>query len=132
TCTNYPEVATAALFTTCVNRTNTTVFRFSLSAFSLPTQRQNPFHHSIWKLIPDPILATRVRMLSTTTSIPAPDELQTSSPTAGVGLANVRLNQSRRRLLDLLNKLFNTGVQADVDIPQIAVIGAQSAGKSSL
>ncbi|KAF4598880.1 hypothetical protein EYR38_007292 [Pleurotus pulmonarius] len=50
----------------------------------------------------------------------------------GVGLANVHLNQSRRRLLDLLNKLYNTGVQADVDIPQIAVIGSQSAGKSSL
>ncbi|KAJ8697219.1 hypothetical protein PTI98_007017 [Pleurotus ostreatus] len=71
-------------------------------------------------------------MLSTNTSIPALDDPQASSPTAGVGLANVRLNQSRRRLLDLLNKLFNTGVQADVDIPQIAVIGAQSAGKSSL
>ncbi len=52
---------------------------------------------------------TRVLMLSTTTSIPAPDDPQTTSPTAGVGLANVRLNQSRRRLLDLLNKLFNTG-----------------------
>ncbi|KAG5220008.1 P-loop containing nucleoside triphosphate hydrolase protein [Salix suchowensis] len=50
----------------------------------------------------------------------------------GVGLANVHLNQSRRKLLDLLNKLYNTGVQADVDIPQIAVIGSQSAGKSSL
>ncbi|KAJ8514913.1 hypothetical protein ONZ45_g7596 [Pleurotus djamor] len=68
-------------------------------------------------------------------STPPPAEPATAtidSSSNGVGLANVQLNQSRRKLLDLLNKLYNTGVQADVDIPQIAVIGAQSAGKSSL
>jgi GTPase SAR1 family protein len=35
-------------------------------------------------------------------------------------------------MLDLVNRLHSTGVQIDMDLPQIAVIGAQSAGKSSL
>lgn len=35
-------------------------------------------------------------------------------------------------MLDLVNKLHSTGVQMDIDLPQIAVIGSQSAGKSSL
>ncbi|SJL13186.1 uncharacterized protein ARMOST_16625 [Armillaria ostoyae] len=50
----------------------------------------------------------------------------------GVGLANLALSHSRRRLLDLINRLHSTGVQVDIDLPQIAVIGSQSAGKSSL
>ncbi|KAK0224295.1 P-loop containing nucleoside triphosphate hydrolase protein [Armillaria fumosa] len=53
---------------------------------------------------------------------------------SGVGLADPgsELSQSRRRLLDLINRLHSTGAQVDIDLPQIAVIGAQSAGKSSL
>jgi len=35
-------------------------------------------------------------------------------------------------MLDLVNRLHSTGVQLDIDLPQIAVIGSQSAGKSSL
>ncbi|PBK85320.1 hypothetical protein ARMGADRAFT_1169624 [Armillaria gallica] len=50
----------------------------------------------------------------------------------GVGLANPALFHSRRRLLDLINRLHSTGAQVDIDLPQIAVIGSQSAGKSSL
>ncbi|KAF8991459.1 P-loop containing nucleoside triphosphate hydrolase protein [Cyathus striatus] len=50
----------------------------------------------------------------------------------GVGLSNPQLSSDRRRMLDLVNKLHNTGVQVDIDLPQIAVIGSQSAGKSSL
>ncbi|PBK85318.1 hypothetical protein ARMGADRAFT_1055445 [Armillaria gallica] len=50
----------------------------------------------------------------------------------GVGLANLALSHSRRRLLDLINRLHSTGAQVDIDLPQIAVIGSQSAGKSSL
>ncbi|EKM81299.1 hypothetical protein AGABI1DRAFT_56763 [Agaricus bisporus var. burnettii JB137-S8] len=42
------------------------------------------------------------------------------------------MSQSRRRMLDLVNRLHSTGVQVDIDLPQIAVIGSQSAGKSSL
>lgn len=53
-------------------------------------------------------------------------------PATGVGLSNPQLSQSRRRLLDLVNRLHSTGVQVDIDLPQIAVIGSQSAGKSSL
>ncbi|KAK0460501.1 P-loop containing nucleoside triphosphate hydrolase protein [Desarmillaria tabescens] len=58
-------------------------------------------------------------------SDPGPEE-------GGVGLANPALSQSRRRLLDLINRLHSTGAQVDIDLPQIAVIGSQSAGKSSL
>ena len=70
----------------------------------------------------------------------------------GVGLSNPQLAQGRRTMLDLVNRLHSTGsvfvcpwfyptdlsfvvqcsVQVDIDLPQIAVIGSQSAGKSSL
>ncbi|KAJ7288890.1 P-loop containing nucleoside triphosphate hydrolase protein [Mycena rebaudengoi] len=50
----------------------------------------------------------------------------------GVGLSNPLISQGRRRMLDLVNRLHSTGVQVDIDLPQIAVIGSQSAGKSSL
>ncbi|KIK17199.1 hypothetical protein PISMIDRAFT_15324 [Pisolithus microcarpus 441] len=49
-----------------------------------------------------------------------------------VGLCDPANAQGRRALLDLLNRLRNTGVQKDIDLPMIAVIGNQSAGKSSL
>ncbi|KIK69970.1 hypothetical protein GYMLUDRAFT_151336 [Collybiopsis luxurians FD-317 M1] len=54
------------------------------------------------------------------------------NPTSGVGLSNTQIGQKRRYALDLVNRLQNTGVQTDIDLPQIAVIGNQSAGKSSL
>ncbi|KAF8270214.1 P-loop containing nucleoside triphosphate hydrolase protein [Lactarius quietus] len=38
----------------------------------------------------------------------------------------------RRRMLDSVNRLRATGAQLDLDIPIIAVVGSQSAGKSSL
>ncbi|KXN93011.1 Interferon-induced GTP-binding protein Mx [Leucoagaricus sp. SymC.cos] len=50
----------------------------------------------------------------------------------GVGLANPQMSGVRRRMLDLVNELHSTGVQVDIDLPQIAVVGNQSAGKSSL
>ncbi|KAF7366190.1 hypothetical protein MVEN_00496000 [Mycena venus] len=50
----------------------------------------------------------------------------------GVGLSDPLLSHGRRRMLDLVNRLHSTGVQIDIDLPQIAVIGIQSAGKSSL
>ncbi|KAF8589012.1 hypothetical protein K439DRAFT_1333756 [Ramaria rubella] len=40
--------------------------------------------------------------------------------------------RQRRSLLDILNRLHSTGVQKDIDLPQIVVIGSQSVGKSSL
>ncbi|TFK45126.1 P-loop containing nucleoside triphosphate hydrolase protein [Crucibulum laeve] len=57
---------------------------------------------------------------------------QDGSESQGVGLSNPHLAQERRAMLDLVNKLHSTGVQVDIDLPQIAVIGSQSAGKSSL
>ncbi|KAK0229833.1 P-loop containing nucleoside triphosphate hydrolase protein [Armillaria nabsnona] len=65
----------------------------------------------------------------------APSIDSSASPSVGeggVGLANPALSHSRRRLLDLINRLHSTGAQVDIDLPQIAVIGSQSAGKSSL
>ncbi|EGO00515.1 hypothetical protein SERLA73DRAFT_166837 [Serpula lacrymans var. lacrymans S7.3] len=50
----------------------------------------------------------------------------------GVGLSAAGLSKERRKLLDLINRLHSTGVQIDMDLPMIAVIGVQSAGKSSL
>ncbi|KAG5337798.1 hypothetical protein C0989_008853 [Termitomyces sp. Mn162] len=50
----------------------------------------------------------------------------------GFGLSNPILSQTSRQMLDLVNRLHSTGVQVDIDLPQIAVIGSQSAGKSSL
>ncbi|KAH8818782.1 P-loop containing nucleoside triphosphate hydrolase protein [Flagelloscypha sp. PMI_526] len=49
-----------------------------------------------------------------------------------VGLAAANLSRSRKQVLDLINRLHNTGVGREVDLPLIAVIGSQSAGKSSL
>ncbi|CCM06033.1 uncharacterized protein FIBRA_08279 [Fibroporia radiculosa] len=55
-----------------------------------------------------------------------------SSDGDGVGLSDPRLSSGRRQMLDLVNGLHSTGVQVDIDLPMTAVIGSQSAGKSSL
>ncbi|KAJ3576514.1 hypothetical protein NP233_g376 [Leucocoprinus birnbaumii] len=49
-----------------------------------------------------------------------------------VGLANPQMSKAQRRMLDLINGLLSTGVEVDIDLPRIAVVGSQSAGKSSL
>ncbi|KAL6299310.1 P-loop containing nucleoside triphosphate hydrolase protein [Sparassis latifolia] len=51
---------------------------------------------------------------------------------AGVGLSDKQYSAGRRKMLDLINRLHKTGVQKEIDLPVIAVIGSQSAGKSSL
>ncbi|KIO31584.1 hypothetical protein M407DRAFT_67645 [Tulasnella calospora MUT 4182] len=38
----------------------------------------------------------------------------------------------RRQILDVLNVLTSLGMQNDIDLPRVAVLGSQSAGKSSL
>ncbi|KIM50172.1 hypothetical protein SCLCIDRAFT_34583 [Scleroderma citrinum Foug A] len=50
----------------------------------------------------------------------------------GIGLSDPATSRHRRAMLDLVNRLRNTGIQRDIDLPMIAVIGNQSAGKSSL
>ncbi|KAF7304023.1 hypothetical protein MIND_00633500 [Mycena indigotica] len=65
------------------------------------------------------------------------DSFETVNPTPeplamGVGLSDPSMAHGRRQMLDMVNRLHNTGVQVDIDLPQIAVIGNQSAGKSSL
>ncbi|EMD32890.1 hypothetical protein CERSUDRAFT_160914 [Gelatoporia subvermispora B] len=49
-----------------------------------------------------------------------------------VDLFDALHSTERRRLLDVINNLRKTGAQLDIDLPTIAVIGMQSAGKSSL
>ncbi|KZT22318.1 hypothetical protein NEOLEDRAFT_1171464 [Neolentinus lepideus HHB14362 ss-1] len=74
---------------------------------------------------------------------PSPDDMspEVRSPVSesrggltpgGVGLSDPSLLGTRRRLLDLINRLQSTGVGNDIDLPEIAVIGSQSVGKSSL
>ncbi|PPQ80108.1 LOW QUALITY PROTEIN: hypothetical protein CVT25_001476 [Psilocybe cyanescens] len=72
----------------------------------------------------------------TPSDVSTPEAALFSQREGSVGLANPQLSGCRRRMLDLVNKLHSTGrerrVQVDIDLPQIAVIGSQSAGKSSL
>ncbi|KAH9032594.1 P-loop containing nucleoside triphosphate hydrolase protein [Lactarius pseudohatsudake] len=49
-----------------------------------------------------------------------------------VGLSDPQYVAKKRRMLDAVNRLRATGAQLDLDIPIIAVLGSQSAGKSSL
>ncbi|KAL4248958.1 hypothetical protein ABKN59_007409 [Abortiporus biennis] len=50
----------------------------------------------------------------------------------GTNLSDPQYAAGRRKMLDLVNRMVSTGVQFDLDLPMIAVIGSQSAGKSSL
>ncbi|KAI6010935.1 P-loop containing nucleoside triphosphate hydrolase protein [Pisolithus orientalis] len=61
-----------------------------------------------------------------------PDSLSSAGTNGGVGLSDPATASQRRAMLDLISRLRNTGVQRDIDLPMIAVIGNQSAGKSSL
>ncbi|KAI5117954.1 hypothetical protein M0805_004719 [Coniferiporia weirii] len=50
----------------------------------------------------------------------------------GIGLSDEHISQKRQNMLNLADRLRSVGAQAEIDIPQIAVIGTQSSGKSSL
>ncbi|KAH9917092.1 P-loop containing nucleoside triphosphate hydrolase protein [Amylocystis lapponica] len=65
-------------------------------------------------------------MLETTTPRSATD------PGDGTGWFKTRYSVKQRAMLDLINRMHNTGVQQYIDIPMIAVVGQQSAGKSSV
>ena len=77
------------------------------------------------------------------------DELGTSPAPRGVGLSDPTQSANRRKILEVIDRMRATGyvvssirgcvaflfsyrVGADMDLPMIAVIGSQSAGKSSL
>lgn len=65
----------------------------------------------------------------------SPDDLSMSSGTPeprGVGLSDPEQSAHRRRILAIIDRMRATGVGSDIDLPMIAVIGSQSAGKSSL
>ncbi|KAF8486541.1 P-loop containing nucleoside triphosphate hydrolase protein [Gautieria morchelliformis] len=49
-----------------------------------------------------------------------------------VGISSSDYAQRTRHLIKLINELRGVGAHADIDLPRIAVIGNQSAGKSSL
>ncbi|KIK82818.1 hypothetical protein PAXRUDRAFT_832134 [Paxillus rubicundulus Ve08.2h10] len=92
---------------------------------------------------PTPHSVGSVSSRLTTDSSDYPGDLGFSSPSSptataadnddeGVGLSDPTKTHNRKEMLDLVNRLRNTGVQTDIDLPLIAVIGSQSAGKSSL
>ncbi|OCH91060.1 hypothetical protein OBBRIDRAFT_551710 [Obba rivulosa] len=56
----------------------------------------------------------------------------TSNVGGGVGLSDPVHSAERRRMLDVINSLRNSVAGLDIDLPMIAVVGSQSAGKSSL
>ncbi|KAI9441571.1 P-loop containing nucleoside triphosphate hydrolase protein [Lactarius indigo] len=60
---------------------------------------------------------------------PSPENDHTGTP---VGLSKSQYVAQKRKMLDAVNRLRETGAQLDLDIPVIAVLGSQSAGKSSL
>ncbi|KAH9007584.1 P-loop containing nucleoside triphosphate hydrolase protein [Lactarius deliciosus] len=66
---------------------------------------------------------------STTEMSLSPDNNHTDAP---VGLSDPQYVAQKRKMLDYVNRLRATGAQLDLDIPIIAVLGSQSAGKSSL
>ncbi|KAG8683246.1 hypothetical protein FRC11_013789, partial [Ceratobasidium sp. 423] len=63
---------------------------------------------------------------------PSEYESSTEDGSSPVGIAASSFGMRQRKLLDLVNRLHNTGIQAEIDLPQICVVGSQSAGKSSL
>ncbi|EKM53567.1 uncharacterized protein PHACADRAFT_197992 [Phanerochaete carnosa HHB-10118-sp] len=69
---------------------------------------------------------------SSRTSDMSDDSLSAAAPDGAIGLSDAQYSSARRKMLDLINRLHATGVQADMDLPLISVIGSQSAGKSSL
>ncbi|KAI5479945.1 hypothetical protein MNV49_002235 [Pseudohyphozyma bogoriensis] len=52
--------------------------------------------------------------------------------TMPVGIAASNYAQNKKALVGLVNQIRSGGAQLDIDLPRIAVIGKQSAGKSSL
>ena len=55
-----------------------------------------------------------------------------STSSADVALIDSTMKESVRPLMDLIDDLRKTGVQKELSIPQIAVMGDQSSGKSSV
>ncbi|KIJ53718.1 hypothetical protein M422DRAFT_241963 [Sphaerobolus stellatus SS14] len=60
------------------------------------------------------------------------NETRPISTSQSMGLIEVQFSETRRQQLDFINKLQILRVSRDFDLPQIVVIGSQSAGKSSL
>ncbi|PPQ87515.1 hypothetical protein CVT25_008012, partial [Psilocybe cyanescens] len=58
------------------------------------------------------------------------EDQATSTP--GAGLSNPKVSQGRRHMLDLVNCLHSTGIQVDIEFPQIAVIGSLKVLESPL
>ncbi|KAF8504671.1 P-loop containing nucleoside triphosphate hydrolase protein [Russula emetica] len=56
----------------------------------------------------------------------------TADASGPVGLSDPQYVAQRRKMLDTVNRLRATGAHLELDIPIIAVLGSQSAGKSSL
>ncbi|KAH9965467.1 P-loop containing nucleoside triphosphate hydrolase protein [Russula dissimulans] len=66
------------------------------------------------------------------TDLDSTSELPLSLADGPVGLSDPQFVATKRRMLNAVNRLRAMGADLDLDIPVIAVLGAQSAGKSSL
>ncbi|KAF9783798.1 P-loop containing nucleoside triphosphate hydrolase protein [Thelephora terrestris] len=90
--------------------------------------------------MPNPSVNSSVHSFVTSSESPSGSNLESTTPAMpptpipdrGVGLSDPDQSAGRRRMLELVNRMHNTGVQSDIDLPMIAVVGSQSAGKSSL
>ncbi|KAG8894787.1 hypothetical protein FRB99_001000, partial [Tulasnella sp. 403] len=94
-----------------------------------PTQFRTP-------PLPDPPLPTRARQARRPRGGPPPVARSFSGfqpfDDANTGPRLSTYTENRRDLLDILKSLHSTGVQNELDLPQIVVVGSQSVGKSSL
>ncbi|OSC98818.1 hypothetical protein PYCCODRAFT_1417176 [Trametes coccinea BRFM310] len=83
-------------------------------------------------LLPTPSSCSDSGSMISTLTAPESIYSQEQAELGGIGLSDPEHASGRRRMLDVANELHLTGVQVDIDLPVIAVIGQQSAGKSSL
>ncbi|PVF98611.1 hypothetical protein CPB86DRAFT_784651 [Serendipita vermifera] len=60
------------------------------------------------------------------------DNVVEDNTTGGLSDPTCSQFRHRRKVLDIANKLHSYGLQHSLDLPQIAVVGSQSVGKSSL
>ncbi|KAG8919403.1 hypothetical protein FRC01_001302 [Tulasnella sp. 417] len=104
----------------------------------IPLPPSSPFQYRPDSLPPTPILPVPVELTPPAVPRDAPSTGNTSVPLRRApqpASQEPRMGdyfKRRRDLLDILKDLHSTGIQNELDLPQIVVIGSQSVGKSSL
>ncbi|KAF9648403.1 hypothetical protein BDM02DRAFT_3187163 [Thelephora ganbajun] len=85
--------------------------------------RRTPSVSSISSLATPPSVSSMGGTSTSSSATPGP---------RGIGLSDPDQSAYRRKILGVIDRMRATGVGTDIDLPMIAVIGSQSAGKSSL